>query len=1225
MNQISDATSLHTALERGDVAQASPGSNCETFNSECLHRSKKSGRVTGVEEATCANSYHVDLHRGDRDDISHAIKPSNRSRGRNQMPEKPRVPGYSSSLQQLETISGGISGLHHKMSDLGLSSPGYPDSYLSLPGNPTDLGSPDHSNKSPTQSLPPQTRLEEHDRSLEESGSQRKSGSSRRSRRNTSISINQTLAIEVLAIGNCDYLTPILQLLGQTPKCRDYCALKGTSPSTVPAKMTILRATLQKNGKVDWIDSEPITDISHCLGVMAPTDLPKLIITSSTLVDDNPGFLQKFFQNMQHLTGGIKQSSIFLLVAENEVRSNHGTIFPEGLKSVLNKSVHSIWLWRETEIQGLAEKLENFVHKNAASREDTKSFLNLAQAVFSERQRSCIVGIQEFQRMANGLGCTVNTGEVINRLERKGYVLGSRFCAQRNFNGDPNHLSTSSEDSTFFLVLDPLWFYGTLNTVIDTIVHQRQTNVVPIARHRGFYSPSKVDEVLRQCVPETSRKAFSDTCQAYNYINIIDDATVCSTSDVVTASNRAPNYRGSYFIPATLIFEKLPPICGRHVSLAALRSPGIYRVHIPLSAFYDLVLFLAKHFPVALKCAEYKSRFNPAPSHVLELQYADEGTHIRCTVSVDSEDPTGYSTRTPAVCSAVRALLMSHVSEINQKFPGLNLQFAAVLESVDSDGHRYSDFVDLNDMEVTSTCQLFSIGNQPFRPSNFLLWYGGIQQTSIIHKDFLKLSKEIDGLAAAGWLFQEAAITIDELDDISRIDPPARSYRLLLTLAKRQDHGEALLKQIQQNPDLKARNNQTSKSISTSLTNSSFTDTGVSSSVSGNTLSTATLKGKSRSQAGDIDSTNSPVMVDATNDGESVADTSDYGRDRPVPWSPDGQSVNISNTGLAPRGVQPTAMDDEDVRGGPIQAPVHPDSLRTDHSLSASSNNTNFNVPQSAISSDGLTTVDATDSRSDQSRPRRKGDPQIHPISEAKYFHVKTATDNFNNQPKRDGGKLLGLGTYGNVYYGVLHSDSGGGEFEVAIKRLKKASSLHPSQVETSRKQFGTEMNILTRYVHSNIVRLLGFSSDGPELCLLYEHMALGALSHRLDCRDKTPPVEWQFRLTIARDISLALEFLHTQYNQYVIHCNTKSENVLLGKQYEAKLSNFGLAVVGTNDSEQQSTTVLESTGTVDSEHKTAVAVRPKPPPHLPPETIDGIMTPLVDVYGLGMVDMVWN
>jgi hypothetical protein len=39
------------------------------------------------------------------------------------------------------------------------------------------------------------------------------------------------------------------------------------------------------------------------------------------------------------------------------------------------------------------------------------------------------------------------------------------------------------------------------------------------------------------------------------------------------------------------------------------------------------------------------------------------------------------------------------------------------------------------------------------------------------------------------------------------------------------------------------------------------------------------------------------------------------------------------------------------------------------------------------------------------------------------------------------------------------------------------------------------------RYVHSNIVRLLGFSSDGPELCLLYEHMALGALSHRLDCR----------------------------------------------------------------------------------------------------------------------------
>ena len=64
-----------------------------------------------------------------------------------------------------------------------------------------------------------------------------------------------------------------------------------------------------------------------------------------------------------------------------------------------------------------------------------------------------------------------------------------------------------------------------------------------------------------------------------------------------------------------------------------------------------------------------------------------------------------------------------------------------------------------------------------------------------------------------------------------------------------------------------------------------------------------------------------------------------------------------------------------------------------------------------------------------------------------------------------------------------------------------QASSLNPKQVELSRKQFGVEMNILTRYLHKNIVRLLGFSSDGPELCLIYEYMQNGALSHRLDCK----------------------------------------------------------------------------------------------------------------------------
>ena len=96
----------------------------------------------------------------------------------------------------------------------------------------------------------------------------------------------------------------------------------------------------------------------------------------------------------------------------------------------------------------------------------------------------------------------------------------------------------------------------------------------------------------------------------------------------------------------------------------------------------------------------------------------------------------------------------------------------------------------------------------------------------------------------------------------------------------------------------------------------------------------------------------------------------------------------------------------------------------------------------------------------------------------------------------------------------------------------------------------------------------------------------------------------------------MALEFLHTRFNQHVIHCDVKSDNVLVGKQFEAKLSNFGRAVVGTNDSEQQSMAI----SAVDSE--SGLSVRTKIRPYMPPEVAEGVISPKVDVYGLGIVSI---
>ena len=231
------------------------------------------------------------------------------------------------------------------------------------------------------------------------------------------------------------------------------------------------------------------------------------------------------------------------------------------------------------------------------------------------------------------------------------------------------------------------------------------------------------------------------------------------------------------------------------------------------------------------------------------------------------------------------------------------------------------------------------------------------------------------------------------------MDPPARSYRLLLALAKRQDHGDALLKEIRHNPALKAKDIQPPRN--TSL-NSSSADTGVDNSVSGSSLSATTQKAKPRSPLEETDSRISASVpnIPPCNSQVAIEATSTCG-DRPhsVPWSPDDLSVNSSNTESIRRGVQPTDVPSEardinaellgssrssltpaveagDETDGATQAPVYADKSlysRTAQSPTASSNNTNF--PESTISQDGLTTVDAT--QSDQSRQRRKEDPQV--------------------------------------------------------------------------------------------------------------------------------------------------------------------------------------------------------------------------------------------------------
>ena len=94
----------------------------------------------------------------------------------------------------------------------------------------------------------------------------------------------------------------------------------------------------------------------------------------------------------------------------------------------------------------------------------------------------------------------------------------------------------------------------------------------------------------------------------------------------------------------------------------------------------------------------------------------------------------------------------------------------------------------------------------------------------------------------------------------------------------------------------------------------------------------------------------------------------------------------------------------------------------------------------------------------------------------------------------------------------------------------------------------------------------------------------------------------WDVRLTISLDIARGLHFLHDEYRQPVIHRDVKSSNVLLTSKFEAKLSDFGLAVVG---SEESSVSAGPSVGTR---------------PYTAPEIFNKIISPKGDVYGLGII-----
>lgn len=186
------------------------------------------------------------------------------------------------------------------------------------------------------------------------------------------------------------------------------------------------------------------------------------------------------------------------------------------------------------------------------------------------------------------------------------------------------------------------------------------------------------------------------------------------------------------------------------------------------------------------------------------------------------------------------------------------------------------------------------------------------------------------------------------------------------------------------------------------------------------------------------------------------------------------------------------------------------------------------------------------------------------------FAELKNAAKNFKPET------LLGEGGFGKVYKGwidekVSMSSKSGVKTAVAIKKLNSESM-------QGFEEWQSEVNFLGRLSHPNLVKLLGYCWEDKELLLVYEYLPKGSLENHLFRRNtSTEPLSWNRRIDIALGVARGLAFLHGSDKQ-VIYRDFKASNILLDVNYEAKISDFGLAKLGPSGGDSHVTTRVMGT-----------------------------------------------
>ncbi|XVE91822.1 hypothetical protein REPUB_Repub01dG0044900 [Reevesia pubescens] len=216
------------------------------------------------------------------------------------------------------------------------------------------------------------------------------------------------------------------------------------------------------------------------------------------------------------------------------------------------------------------------------------------------------------------------------------------------------------------------------------------------------------------------------------------------------------------------------------------------------------------------------------------------------------------------------------------------------------------------------------------------------------------------------------------------------------------------------------------------------------------------------------------------------------------------------------------------------------------------------------------------------------------------HAELKAATNGFSN--------LIGKGGFGDVYKGELTDHR-----VVAVKCLKNVTG--------GDAEFWAEVTIIARMHHLNLVRLWGFCAEKGQRILVYEFVPNGSLDKylfpasrvpSLDKEDEIDPaatdvpkpiLDWNIRYRIALGMARAIAYLHEECLEWVLHCDIKPENILLGDDFCPKISDFGLAKLRKKEDMVSMSRIRGTRG------------------YMAPEWVKmDPLTPKADVYSFGMV-----